>query len=214
MTMRWFILGLGLWSSLAFAEYKDFVIHLPLVSVANEAVAKIEYNLSGSGALGLELTVIQEGDLYTTEEAAKYNGDSIMTEGQELALTYASYMNASKMSGGYWTLGLGYRQVQADWLRSPSDEYSPTGVSLDRNGKFKHSLLAGGATAHTRLGYRYVASAFPFSIGAFIGVRHYENTFTDRPVDDAVETPDADRESLERRLMSSLEPGIEIGMAF
>ena len=201
-------------STIATAKYKDFVITLPIIAMGGEAQAKFEYNLSGSGSLGVELLIVQEGEVFTEDEVAEQNGDSLMVKGSELALSYSSYSNVSKMSGGYWSLGLGYRQLQADWTRGPSEDFSPVGVSLDGDGKFKHELNSSGATAHARVGYRYVANSFPLAIGAYVGIRHYQNQFEDRESDTAISTPEVDQEGLSRRMMSALEPGVEVGMAF
>lgn len=208
------ILTLMLTSNLCVAKYKDFVVALPIIAMGGEAQAKFEYNLSGLGGLGLEVLLTQEGEEFTDEEVLEKNGDSLIVRGNELALTYSVYSNAKKMSGGYWTLGVGYRQMQADWSRGPSEEFTPSGVSLDSDGKFKHELVSSGVSARGRVGYRYVADSLPLMLGAYIGLRHYENKFEDRESDDAVETPEKDLESLSRRMMSRLEPGIEIGMAF
>lgn len=197
-----------------FGKYKSFMVGLPIFSMGGESVTKVEYNLGGAGSLGLELTSIAEGEQFTDDEVIENNGDSLLMKGAEVGLTYSSYSNGGLMSGGYWSLGVGYRQVQAAWSRSPTDDFSPAGVSLDSGGRFKHDLISGGGTARARVGYRYVASSIPFALGAYIGIRHFQGRFQDRENDEAVEIPNSDNRSLTRRFMTSIEPGLELGMSF
>ena len=175
-------------SVLAEAKYNDFVISLPVIAMGGEAQAKFEYNLDGIGGLGLEVLLTQEGEEYTDDEVLEKGGDSLLMKGSELALTYSVYSNNKKMSGGYWTFGLGYRQMQADWSRGPTDDFAPTGVALNKEGKFKHEVVGVGLSAHGRVGYRYIPDAVPV-IGAYIGLRHFANQFKDRDSNEAVETP-------------------------
>ncbi len=206
---------LTLCSMVALGNQRTVVVNLPIISIGGEAVGKVEYNLKGEGSIGLEVAIQRETELYTDDEIQERNGDSILAKGRGVILTYSKYANDAMMSGGYFALGLGYKQVEADWRRSPEEDFVPSEVYFDSDGKIIHSVIAKGATGHIRVGYRYVASVLPISIGAYLGVRHFENTIEDREGNrNSLKTPENDLESLSRRLMSSLEPGIEVGMAF
>ena len=72
----------------------------------------------------------------------------------------------------------------------------------------RHSLEGSGPTGTVRTGYRYVAESIPFSVGAYIGLRHFQSTMQDKTASGTVTTTPEDLTSLERRMMSHLEPGI------
>ena len=125
-------------------------------------------------------------------------------------MTYSSYGNPKKMSGGYWTIGAGYRQLKADWLRTAVND-----------AKVRHLLKGSGGTVRGRIGYRLVGDSLPFTLGAYIGIRHYSNNFSDdldeagnRDSQASVSTPESEVIGLEKRFTSGLEPGLEFGMAF
>ena len=112
------------------------------------------------------------------------------------------------MSGGYWSIGAGYRQLKADWQRTVLEE-----------SKVRHYLKSSGATVRGRIGYRLVGDTLPFTLGAYIGIRHYSNNFSDDVSDDSdrqpsTVTPESEVIGLEKRFTSRLEPGLEFGMAF
>lgn len=197
-------------------DEKSFNLALPLVALGGESVLRAEYNMGQPGSLGLEFTLIQESELLSQREIEEQPGDSLLQAGSELSLIYSSYVDKQLMSGFFWALGIGYRAMRLQWKRTPSLAFAPTGMALDEQGRFQHSLRSVGVTGRARFGYRYVASSIPFSIGAYLGIRHFQNRFEDieGEEDDAVVTPEDDKQALQRRLTSSLEPGLEVGLAF
>jgi hypothetical protein len=201
-------------TSLRADSYKSMNISLPFISFGGEAVGRFEWNLKGKAALGLEINVMQQTEFYTDEEIEEKNGDSLLMKGAQAALFYSQYSNSKMMSGGFWGIGVGYRSVEADWLQTPGSAQDLGGAALNTDGKVRHELRGSGATAHARFGYRYVAESIPFSLGAYLGVRHFQNTLQDAEKEGLARTSDEDRTSLERRLTSRLEPGIELGLAF
>lgn len=189
---------------------KTFMFSLPLASVGGEAVLKGEYNMPNIGGLGFELVLIPENEAFSPREVENRNGDSLMVRGSELAMYYSSYGDPKKMAGGYWSIGAGYRQMAADWQRSAIEE-----------SKILHRLRGNGTTFRGRVGYRFVGDMLPFTFGAYVGVRHFANRFADdssEPSDENVgpasQTPKSEVIALEKRFTSSLEPGLEFGMAF
>jgi hypothetical protein len=221
---KWAGLGLGfaflvVSSSAIAAEsgggYRSMNLTLPIVSFGGEAVTKAEWNIKGRGALGLELNLMSENEMYTEKEMEEKNGDSLLMKGSQLSLQYSQYGNPKRLSGGYWAIGIGYRQVKADWQETPNSLTDLGGVSLNSEGKLRHSLSGSGPTAQARVGYRYVADSIPFSAGAYIGLRHFQNKMKDVELESGVvKTRLEDLGALERRTMSQLEPGIELGLAF
>ena len=144
-TMKWgIILGIGFLPGMSLAKGKTLVVGLPIISMSGEATSKIEYNLSGPGAVGIEVTTVTDSELYSEREIEENQGDSILSNGIGVVLTYSSYSNEMDLSGGYWALGIGYRSLKTKWNRSPSEDFSPAGVSLDDDGRFSHSLRSEG----------------------------------------------------------------------
>ncbi|HYX32564.1 MAG TPA: hypothetical protein VE954_05580 [Oligoflexus sp.] len=193
---------------------KSMNLTLPLIAFGGESVTKAEWNLRGHGSLGLELNMMGESEMYSDKEIEEKNGDSLMMKGSQVALLYSQYSKPKSLSGGYWTIGLGYRQVKGYWDQTPTANQDIQGASLNADGKVRHSLSGAGPTAQVRTGYRYVAESIPLSVGAYIGLRHFQSTMKDAEASGTVTTTAEDLTSLQRRMMSHLEPGIELGLAF
>lgn len=196
-------------SASAADSYKTMAITLPLL-----APTKLEFNLKSHGSLGVEFRMDRESETFTKKERTDNNGDSLMMKSQQMSLLYSQYSNPKMMSGGFWTLGVGYRRDQGEWLQTPSSTQAATGLKLDADGKLQRDIEASGATGHARVGYRYVGESVPFLAGIYVGMRHYQSKFTDKTTDVTAETAQDDLESLQRRLATSLEAGIDIGFSF
>lgn len=203
-------------SGYAADAYKRWNVSLPIVAFGGEGVSKFEMNLGGQGALGVEFAVQQESEFFTQKEVEEHNNDSLLMKGTELSVLYSSYGNPKMLSGGFWSVGLGYRSMKATWYETPGSLQNIDGISLTTEGKMQHDMATVGATARARIGYRYVATSIPFSAGAYIGVRHYQNKFKDvgNAEEGASITPAEDLKGFERRMTSRLEPGIELGLSF
>ena len=196
-------------------SYKRWNLSLPIISFGGEGVGKFEMNLSGHGALGLEVAMQQESEFFTQKEVEEKNNDSLMMKGTEVAVIYSSYSNSKLLSGGFWSFGFGYRRMRAIWEQTPENLQNASGIALTADGKLVHELGSFGPTLRARFGYRYVAESVPFSAGAYLGVSHFQNKFADvNGPEIAVITADDDLRVLERRMMSRLEPGIELGFSF
>jgi hypothetical protein len=201
--------------ALAADSYRHWNFSLPIVSFGGEGVTKFEMNLATHGALGVEVAIQQEAEFLSDKEMEETNNDSLMMKGTEVSVVYSSYSNAKLLSGGFWSIGAGYRSMSALWLETPASTQKLEGIALTTDGKVQHDLVSDGATARARMGYRYVASSVPFSAGAYIGVRHYQNKFKNKETDNnSYQTASEDLRGLERRMMSRLEPGIEFGLSF
>lgn len=196
-------------SALCAESYNTMAITLPLISPT-----KVEFNLKGHGGLALELSIEREIETFSKEEREERNQDSMMAKGQQVAALYSQYSNPKSMSGGFWTLGAGYRRVEADWLHTPDQGQATTGLNLDADGKLTHEMEASGATGHARVGYRYVGESVPFLAGIYVGLRHFQSTFKDKNSDGASPTNEDDLVSFQRRMATKLEAGLDIGFAF
>lgn len=195
-------------------SYRTMNVTLPIANVGGETAAKAEFNLRGNGALGIEFNVMGESELYSDKEIDEKNGDSLLMKASQVALLYSQYGNPKMLSGGYWAVGLGYRQVKGSWEQTPGAEQDIQGISLNAEGRMNHKLEGSGPTGHIRCGYRYVAESIPFSVGAYIGLRHFQSKMKDVAQAGSVTTSEEDLTGLQRRMMSHLEPGIELGLAF
>jgi hypothetical protein len=150
----------------------------------------------------------------TQSQKEENEGGTMTLSGNELSLSFSRYSQQNKMAGAYWSIGFGYRIVDLEWVRTPYDGLNTDGLALNEEGKITHKMDGSGVTARAKVGYRYVAESIPFAIGAYVGLRHYENILSPVSEGNFVPTPDDELVGLERRLMSSLEPGIEVGVAF
>ncbi|MBP6217614.1 MAG: hypothetical protein KA436_03385 [Oligoflexales bacterium] len=207
-------------SAQAYCEAKTFVLSLPLVTAGREGSLRGEYNLAQKGSLALEWAEwgsvdkrqeLSGGDL---KSPAK---DGLWTDGRDLGLMYSRFHNPQNMSGFYWGVGLGYRRMQADWRKTnafnSSFESSLANADINEN-----HLEITGPTAFSRLGYRFVGEDLGFMIGSYAGLKHFQSQITESKSEDigndSLLLSEAARDSLQRRLMSSVKLGLEIGWAF
>lgn len=209
------LFGAAFSSDLMAKEQKSFVLSLPIIALDGQGVARGEYNFSGH-ALAVEMDLISKENDFSTQEMKEQHDDTLAVRGAEAAVWYTSYGDPRTMSGGYWSVGAGYRRMVADWKRTPGENMAIAADAVrDENNRVTHALTSEGATLHGRVGYRWVPASFPLALGAYIGARHFQNKFKDRSSEtNTTATPLSDQEALSRRFMSALEPGLEIGMAF
>lgn len=199
----------------AMAKDRSFALSLPLVAMNNESKASGEFNLGSIGALSVEILSMMSHDAFFGDEKDARPNDELIMSGAEVALFYSSYSDAKEMSGFHWGVGVGYRALKAEWARTPDGSFTlAEDAPRDNLGRINHDLRANGMAAHARVGYRFVGDSVPIVLGAFIGARHYQNQFDDRDNPEAVATPEKDREALQRRFMSAIEPGLELGFSF
>lgn len=195
---------------------RSFILTLPLVSLTRDAAFRGEINTE-SASFSVESAYMGTAEEYS-EEKLLLTGDSMITSGRQAAILVSRYTNQANMSGWFWTLGAGARQMDGIWKTSPSTLALMTGISLiqDDAGKVLHRYKATGATGHARAGYRWVSQSIPLAIGGHVGIRHFDGKFEDvEPVEQDY-TPLAvdEKASLRRRYMTRLEPAVEFGLAF
>lgn len=203
------------------AQYRSFDFTLPVVTLSRQAHARLEYNMGGVATLSLEgARVVPGEDL--AESTIEETGDSLKTDGMQGALLISRYSQGTTMSGFYWSLGAGYRQLRAVWkTKSEGDEEGTRMSLMDADGKLTRDLEVSGTTGHGRLGWRFVADSFPFLFGAHIGVRHFNATVRDiedsELADEGIRVApisDTEKKNLKRRMMTAFEPGVEVGLTF
>jgi|GEM_PF-1012951 len=205
--------------------YRSFDLTLPVVTLARQAQGRIEYNMGGLATISLEGARMVRGEDLSDEEIEE-SGDSLQSEAVQGAILFSRYSNGPTMSGFFWSLGAGYRKVNAYWHTNPdtgrTPDENPGRMSLaDDKGKLHHDLELAGGTGHGRIGWRWIGESFPMLIGAHIGVRHFDPTIKDAE-ESRLETEtmrmaptnDVEKRNLKRRMMTALEPGVEIGFAF
>ena len=108
-------------------SYKTMNLSLPIIAFGGESVTKAEWNLRGNGSLGIELNMMGESEMYSDKEIEEKNGDSMMMKGSQASILYSMYSKPKTLSGGYWTVGLGYRQVQGFWDQHSRQSGYPRG---------------------------------------------------------------------------------------
>jgi len=211
-----FLLCLAICGS-AFAKdgpHRSVLVSAPVEILAKEAAARFEFNMNGQASFATEFIYVSEGEEYT-DRAIEEKNVSLVTKGFEIAIHISRFSRSMTMSGLFWTLGLGYRKLDAVWKHEPGDEYSIVNQSdLDEDGRMTHQLRASGMTGHGRVGYRYIGESFPFVVGAYFGLRHYESKFEDEDIKDNPETSEHDRDKLKYLLMTRPEGAIEVGISF
>ena len=195
---------------------RSFLLVVPVVPLTREAAFRAEVNLS-SASISVESAMMGAAEEYPLEKLL-LTGDSMISDGRQIALMLSRYGNQGNMSGWFWTLGAGMRTTNGTWKTSPSPLGLKMGLSLvnDENGKIMHRYTATGATGHARWGYRWVSQSIPLTIGGHLGVRHFDGKFNDVQPMDADYSPLAidEKALLRRRYMTHLEPAIEFGLAF
>jgi hypothetical protein len=204
--------------------YRSFAVTMPL-SFSRETNGHLEANLAGKATVSVEGGVRRKGDDVTAKETSE-TSESIESEGRGGAILISRYSDGMSMSGFYWGLGVGYREIDATWTVKPEgDDPQVNSYYLNQSdGTLRHRAQLRGTTGHIRGGYRYVGEEIPFTIGAFVGARHFQAGVKDaeadedsrdssRTVDDAAMT-DREKERLRRRYTTSPELALELGWAF
>lgn len=194
---------------------RDFGITVPMTVIGNELGGKLEMNLNSEAVLGIEGIYVGKGEEFSEEEQ-KEKRVSLSSQGYEAAALISRFSDPTNMAGFYWTLGAGYRQLLSTWSRPP--ETSALGLNnnyeKDEDGRVRTTMLVTGHTIRGRLGYRFVPESWPLLIGAYFGIRHYENKYKD--IEDAANPPTTEEEKLQLRrlIMTRPEGGIDIGVVF
>ena len=211
---------LGVCSSVFAKSGTSMAVGLPLIGIGQSALF-VEMNTSWGG-LGVELIGSGENS-YEKESDTANTANEVVTHNSssEIAILYSRYGNQAKMSGGYYSFGLGYRSIKAQWSRTPGSDYAmKDSYALDEEGRVTHAVRGSGTTMRARGGYRYIAESMPLMIGIFGGIRSFNGTFSDQdPTEDpeavgAAETSASDLDSFGGKFRMAFEPGIEMGFAF
>lgn len=211
--LKYFILVCLMLPINLFADPKTFLVSVPLITLGRDGAFRAEYNLFQKGTVALEWTEWGgngKGEELTETERKENPDSSLKTDGRELSLMFGRYTDPLKMAGFHWGLGAGYRSLDAFWHKAPS------GSDIQGGQPTLHDLRVAGATVTGRLGYRFVGEDLGFAIGSFLSVKHFQNTVNDKKSEtpNAVVIDQSDRLALQRRLMSSLRIGVEVGWAF
>ena len=199
------------------ANYRSFHGVVPLPLPLAQSVGKLEYNLGGKASIAIEGAYSHPDERYS-DKAVASTGESLHAEGRAITVLISRFSRPQTMSGFYWSLGVGYREMTAQWkaLADPADPEVNFSL-VDSQGYLDHQAHLSGMTGHGRLGYRYVPD-WPFMFGIFLGARHFQNK-----VEDAVDqngnpkgTPmtDQQKQRMKRYFMSKLEPNIELAISF
>lgn len=198
-------------------------VSLPIVNLSGELCGHIEKNLGGHASLALEV-MSKKGFEEIPEERQTETGESRMSRGRGASLMMSRYSDSSRMAGFYWGMGLGFREEDVSWKVRPNPR-DPAYRSQSREtpSLVTHAARMTGTTGHGRLGYRYVGHDVPFSIGAYLGFRHFQAKVADN-MDQTGETPadeppltalsDREREKLRRVYATRPETGLEVGFSF
>ncbi|MBI2602894.1 MAG: hypothetical protein HYW48_07555 [Deltaproteobacteria bacterium] len=211
-SLKYFILIFLMLPINLFADPKTFLVTVPLLTLGRDGSFRGEYNLFQKGTVALEWTEWGgngKGEELTETERKEAPESSLKTDGRELGLMFGRYGDPLKMAGFHWGLGAGFRSLDAFWRKAPENEAGEKMTLYD--------LRVAGATVTGRVGYRFVGEDLGFAIGSFLSVKHFQNKVSDKKSEDtanAVPIVQSDRLALQRRLMSSLRIGIEVGWAF
>jgi hypothetical protein len=207
---------------------RNFLVALPIMTESNQLQLHLEYDVDNVVGVAIEGGFMGEQELASQKEIDE-NGSSLKTKGSEAALLFSRYSEPNHLGGFYWTLGAGYRQYIAEWKKKPETDpqtgLADTRLALqDDQGYLHHRMSVRGAFATGRLGYRYVATDWPFTIGAHIGLRHLSSTVQDVEVDETEQetlklqysqTTSAEKKTVKHHVMTTPDfTLLEIGMAF
>lgn len=191
----------------SFAEYKDFLITFPVVTVGHEGVVRAEYNFFEEGTLALEW--VEWGGRGRREELSPRErrdapSRSLKSEGRDLGLMFSKYTQPSLMGGFHYGLGLSYRRMQVERKEEQGSEEN------------QYLAVASGPALSARVGYRYVAEDLGFVVGGFLGAKRFFSQIEDRyeEADHFFPMSAEQKKDLKKKLASFLKIGIEIGWAF
>jgi len=198
---------------------RDWLISLPLMAGGS---LHGEYNVAGSMGLAMEYSAIAAVEELLPEEVQE-TGNSLAIDGVQVSLLMSRYTDERNMGGFFWTLGAGYRVWNAEWKKRPGDKELLRMGLVDQEGYLHHRVQGKGATGHGRLGYRYVASEWPLSIGAHIGIRHMNSQVSDVEVPEQEqqemqltysEITEKERKQLKHRMMTRADISLDLGFVF
>ncbi len=207
------------------SAYKVVSFTIPVVSLTGEPTGRFEFNLSGEASLTLEATYVPKGEELRKKEIEEDgHSPSMMTQGKQVALLVSRYTDSYNLAGFYWSAGVGYRTVDGS-LKKALEETTATPNTfsvgpIDDLGRASYEFRASGMTLHGRGGYRYVGQSVPFSIGLYLGVRHFVSkvedlrTQSDEADPTLTELTSDEKNSIKRRFMDRPEGGLEVGVVF
>lgn len=206
-------------------SYRVAGLSIPAITATREHVARLEFNLSGQGALGLEGVMKRKREEVSEEDHAE-TGESLISEAQGVGLMISRYSSGMDMSGFYWTMAFGYREEKHAWVVAPEENDPQADLALrNDNDMFEHEATSKGTTGALRIGFRYVGSSLPIMAGVYVGARHFQAQIEDAQKKDQDNTEsysnvrsapmtDREKERLRRRVTSAPDAGLEIGFAF
>lgn len=187
----------------------------PLLSFDSQAGIRVEKNLNNVATLTFE-GVYQSRDERLSEKDMEQSGeDSLVTSGREYMLLVSRYSQPQRLAGFFWSLGAGYRSLDADWHTTPDEELlNLYQDNLDENGKATHRVRLNGVTGHGRMGYRYVGNNWPILIGVQLGLRHFQGGLEDDEEVDGRELSNEQEDKIRRRFTTTLIPSVDVGFVF
>ena len=200
----------------------DWIFSLPVVAERQQLRLHAEYNAFRSIGLALEA-----GQIATTEEMGdeeiRATGSSLAIDGYQASLLMSRYSDPANMGGFFWSLGAGYRKWDAEWKKKPDEKEAQRASLVDEEGYLHHRVEGKGATAHFRVGYRYVANEWPLAVGGHVGLRHMNSQVTDVTVKEDEQTKlhatyskvdDGERKQLKHKMMTTPDFTVDFGLAF
>ena len=197
------------------SDYQMFAVTAPFGVIGGEMGLHIEANLAGNASLALEGIYVPEREEFA-EKRVEEDKRSFIGGGYEAALIITRFTREMDMAGFYWSMGVGYRQINGTY-RHPAEGKGYALVdrsNRDEEGRIAQEANAAGITGRGRVGYRYLGDSFPFVIGAFFGIRHFENKVAAKSTDETQQLSDEDSHQLSNMLTTAPEGAIEIGLSF
>jgi hypothetical protein len=193
-------------SSLAIASPAYSMVIGPLL--LRQYTGRAEMNLNNEASMIVEGSYALPGEALFNEELTQNPGESFMVDGgHEMSLLIARYSEPVTLSGFYWVLGGGWREMRATWKRPINDQtadYTLTETTeVDGDNRFTTQQEFIGGTLHGRLGYRYIASFMPVIIGGQLGLRHFNPKIQDIGDETTLPPDESDARLLRRRVITS-----------
>jgi hypothetical protein len=201
---------------------RDWIISLPVMAERPQLRLHAEYNAARSVGLALEAAQIASTE-ELSEEEIKETGNSLAINGFQGSLLMSRYSDPANMGGFFWSLGAGYRKWDAEWKKKPDAKEFQRATLVDEEGYLHHRVEGKGATAHIRVGYRYVANEWPLAVGGHVGLRHMNSQVTDVSVKEDEQTKlhatyskvdDQERKQLKHKMMTTPDFTVDFGLAF
>lgn len=202
---------------------KKWLLTVPVFTSDGEGTVGLDIPFSNDASLAFHAISQATTDLASIQEREANQNTHMYSDALEANIIFQRFSNPKMMRGFHWGIGAGYRTANTTWIKQADPQLSIASSQLDKHGLAHYQFKAAGPIYMGRAGYRYVSTSLGFTAGVFMKIRHFQSIVADNSQNMSYASPEEtpilassedDRNSLKRRAMTRVLPGIEIGWAF